>query len=55
MALSSILVPGELFLIHFQRYVLTGSSDDIDSESEHRDFDATESQDSDGYMTDGAK
>ena len=22
----SILVPGELFLIHFQRYVLTGSS-----------------------------
>ena len=23
---SSILVPGELFLIHFQRYVLTGSS-----------------------------
>ena len=25
-ALSSILVPGELFFIHFQRYVLTGSS-----------------------------
>ena len=23
---SSILVPGELFLIHFQKYVLTGSS-----------------------------
>ena len=23
---SSSLVPGELFLIHFQRYVLTGSS-----------------------------
>ena len=27
----------------------------IDSESEHEDFDATESQDSDSYLTDGDK